>query len=143
MRLWSINPKYLDRIGLLALWREGLLAQKVLLGQTKGYQHHPQLARFRACPDPVLAIGVYLKEVVREAERRGYRFDAQKILKPSGDCLTLPVQRGQFEYEWQHLARKLKGRSPAAYEIINPLVRPKPHPLFKIVPGGIEAWEKT
>jgi len=30
MRLWTIHPKYLDRQGLLALWREALLAQKVL-----------------------------------------------------------------------------------------------------------------
>jgi len=31
MRLWSIHPKYLDRQGLLAVWRESLLAQSVLI----------------------------------------------------------------------------------------------------------------
>jgi len=30
MRLWSLHPRYLDAKGLVALWREGLLAQKVL-----------------------------------------------------------------------------------------------------------------
>ena len=63
MRLWSLHPKYLDRQGLTSVWREGLLAQKVLLGRTKGYQSHPQLARFRACSDSVAAIGCYLKEI--------------------------------------------------------------------------------
>ena len=36
MRLWSLHPRYLDAKGLVALWREGLLAQAVLKGQTKG-----------------------------------------------------------------------------------------------------------
>jgi hypothetical protein len=29
-RIWSLHPKYLDARGLVALWREGLLAQAVL-----------------------------------------------------------------------------------------------------------------
>ena len=29
MRLWSLHPRYLDRQGLTALWREGLLARAV------------------------------------------------------------------------------------------------------------------
>lgn len=32
MRLWSLHPSYLDAVGLVALWREGLLARKVLQG---------------------------------------------------------------------------------------------------------------
>lgn len=44
MRLWSLHPQYLDAKGLVALWREGLLAQAVLAGQTRGYKRHPQLA---------------------------------------------------------------------------------------------------
>jgi hypothetical protein len=42
MRLWSLHPSLLDRMGLLALWREGLLAQKVLLGLPAGalYAQH-------------------------------------------------------------------------------------------------------
>jgi hypothetical protein len=38
---------YLDGRGLVALWREALLAQAVLRGRTRGYRH-PQLARFRS-----------------------------------------------------------------------------------------------
>ena len=56
MRLWSIHPRSLDARGLVALWREGLLARKVLRGRTRGYRHHPQLQRFRDLRDPVAAI---------------------------------------------------------------------------------------
>jgi hypothetical protein len=142
VRLWSIHPKYLDHLGLTALWREGLLAQKVLLGRTRGYKAHPQLARFRACPDPVMALGCYLHEVKKEADRRGYRFDGSRIAR-SGACGKMKVKRGQIEYEWAHLQRKLRTREPAKYEMNKALVRPGPHPLFTIVPGGREAWERV
>ena len=74
MRLWSIHPSLLDRVGLVALWREALLAQKVLLGATKGYRHHPQLDRFRQSSNPIRAIASYLWSVADEAQERGYRF---------------------------------------------------------------------
>lgn len=38
MRLWVSHPKYLDCKGLVALWRESLLARKVLKGKTKGWR---------------------------------------------------------------------------------------------------------
>lgn len=141
MRLWSIHPRYLDRIGLTALWREGLLAQKVLLGLTKGYKAHPQLARFCACPDPVLVIGCYLNEVVKEADRRGYRFDGSKVVR-SGACRKVKVRRGQIEHEWRHLLKKLKTREPMKYKRNRTLVVPRAHPLFEIIPGGKEDWER-
>ena len=37
MRLWTLHPKYLDPQGLVALWREALLARAVLQGKTRGY----------------------------------------------------------------------------------------------------------
>ncbi|HKX52383.1 MAG TPA: pyrimidine dimer DNA glycosylase/endonuclease V [Nitrosospira sp.] len=37
MRLWTLHPRYLDTKGLVAAWREALLAQKVLSGLTSGY----------------------------------------------------------------------------------------------------------
>lgn len=128
-------------MGLTALWREGLLAQKVLLGRTKGYTAHPQLIRFRACPDPVLAVGCYLKEVLQEADRRGYRFDSSRIVR-SGACRTMSVQRGQIAHEWKHLLGKLKARAPELYQTRKRLVRPAAHPLFSIIPGGREDWER-
>ena len=80
MRIWSINPKYLDSKGLVALWRETLLAQKVLCNQTKGYQNHPQLLRFRSTEDPLELICFYLCHVAKEADSRGYSFDKKKII---------------------------------------------------------------
>lgn len=140
MRLWSIHPKYLDSMGLVALWREGLLAQKVLLGETKGYKAHPQLIRFRNTDEPVLAIGCYLHAVFIEAEQRSFSFDATKIV--STDVFpSMPVQRGQMDYEWEHLLNKLKNRAPSLYEINKTRVKPLAHPLFKITPGGIAQWE--
>jgi hypothetical protein len=44
MRLWSIHPEYLDAKGLVALWREALLAQNVLQCNTKGYKKHPLIS---------------------------------------------------------------------------------------------------
>jgi hypothetical protein len=142
VRLWSISPEYLDAAGLVALWREGLLAQKVLLGQTKGYKSHPQLHRFRACSDPVASIGWYLHQIVREADSRGYRFDASKIVQNNA-CRKIEVTEGQVDYEWQHLLTKLQNRSPAIYVKHHSLVMPKTHPLFVVVAGDVEDWEKV
>ena len=114
MRLWTLHPKYLDAQGLVALWREGLLAQKVLQGRTRGYRNHPQLDRFKAQADPVAAIARYLRAVQEEAARRGYRFTRSKIARrPGGRAIA--ETRGQLAYEWRHLRRKLKRRAPAQY----------------------------
>jgi Pyrimidine dimer DNA glycosylase len=140
MRLWSLHPRYLDAKGLVALWREGLLAQKVLAGETKGYRHHPQLLRFRSQPDASGSIASYLSEVQREAERRGYRFDVSRI----GRCapgVCMKVTRGQMAYELVHLSAKLALRDPSALQRITGVNAPEPHPLFEEVAGGIEAWE--
>jgi hypothetical protein len=141
MRLWSLHPKYLDRQGLLAIWREGLLAQKVLRGETRGYRHHPQLERFRTQPDPLAAIGAYLTAIAHEAEKRGYSFDHTKITcRRVAD--KLPVTRGQMLFEWQHLEGKLHRRDPQRAKGMANVGMPDPHPLFEIINGEIEAWEK-
>lgn len=140
MRLWSLHPRYLDAKGLVALWREGLLAQKVLAGETTGYRHHPQLARFRAQRNPSGAIAAYLREVEREAERRGYSFDASKIGRASRS-VRLTVTRGQLAYELAHLRAKLEVRDAEALKRIAGLARPEPHPLFDVVSGKVEPWE--
>lgn len=138
MRLWSLHPCYLDARGLVALWREGLLAQKVLAGNTRGYRNHPQLDRFKRQADPLAAIAAYLGEVQQEAVRRGYRFDAGK-LAPHGKAARIEVNDGQLAYELAHLRAKLAVRDPAAHGRL-PL-QPEAHPLFKVVAGGVEDWE--
>ncbi|MHB1241588.1 MAG: pyrimidine dimer DNA glycosylase/endonuclease V [Gammaproteobacteria bacterium] len=140
MRLWSLHPKYLDTKGLVALWREGLLAQAVLAGRTRGYRHHPQLTRFLRTSAPRKYIAEYLRLVQREAARRGYRFDRTKIGR-GGAVEPLKVTRGQIQYEWGHLTHKLATRAPAWLEQIGPVARVQPHPLFKVVAGRVAEWE--
>ncbi len=142
MRLWSLHPRYLDRAGLVTLWREALLAQAVLRGATRGYRHHPQLARFRSHPDPAGAIAAYLEGIRREAERRGYRFDKTKIDR-SRPAPPLAVTRGQLLYEREHLLKKLLARDPDRGKALQAVDDPEPHPLFTAVPGKVETWEKV
>lgn len=141
MRPRVLHPRYLDAKGLVALWREALLAQKVLAGETAGYRHHPQLARFRARRDALGAIGAYLAGVQAEGVLRGYAFDAGKIRRVSRR-VSIQVTRGQLDYELAHLRAKLRVREPLAYARIAPLRRPAAHPMFEVVPGGVEEWER-
>jgi hypothetical protein len=126
-------------MALVAVWREGLLAQKVLRGLTKGYKHHPQLRRFREMPDPVEAIGTYLASVVDEADARGYAFDRTKIAV-SGGASKIPVTDGQLLFEIKHLRRKLRVRDRTKLKEIAAKL-PQPHPLFRRRKGGVESWE--
>ncbi len=140
MRLWSLHPHYLDVKGLLAVWREGLLARHVLAGKTVGYRNHPQLRRFREAASPLDAIDCYLAEILHEAERRNYAFDREKIdwdFTP----VTLPVTAGQLAYERSHLLRKLAVRDPEAAGRLAAETRPLPHPMFQVCEGGVEPWE--
>jgi Pyrimidine dimer DNA glycosylase len=140
MRLWSIHPAYLDTKGLLALWREALLAQKVLQGATKGYKNHPQLIRFKNTENPLGAIAGYLSYVANEADKRAYKFDKSKICNEEfKDKIT--VTTGQVEYEFMHLLKKLKERSPELYVKFETVKKIKLHPSFKQVNGDIESWE--
>lgn len=142
MRLWSIHPRYLDPQGLVALWREALLAQAVLQGKTRGYKHHPQLRRFQETPAPRAYIATYLRLVQAEATLRGYRFDAKLIGRGSAAGMKpLKVTRGQLKYEWGHLNKKLKKRSPKWRKQFADLKTPERHPLFREVAGGVADWE--
>lgn len=140
MRLWSIHPRYLDSKGLVALWREGLLAQAVLSGQTKGYRHHPQLERFKTSSDPGAFISAYLREVHAESLQRGYRFDEGRISR-NPPVFPLTVTEGQLEYEWHHLLSKLEMRDPDRHRHHASIDQPLPHPLFRVIKGGIASWE--
>ena len=140
MRLWSLHPSLLDPRGLVALWREGLLARAVLSGRTRGYRRHPQLARFRRCADPVAALDAYLWAVADEAAARGYRVDARKL--GPRRRRRLRVTAGQIAHEWRHLARKLRARAPARLRALRGRP-PRPHPLFRIVSGPPASWERS
>lgn len=139
MRLWSLHPQQLDRMALVAGWCEGLLAQKVLQGLTKGYQHHPQLERFRAADEPVRAVGAWLCGLADEADERGYRFDRSRVVEPGDLPGLLSVTDGQLAFEAEHLQRKVTQRSP---EWLPRVDGAHPHPLFRVVAGPVEPWER-
>ena len=142
MRLWSLHPKYLDTRGLIALWREALLAQKVIAGRVKAFKNHPQLERFRNSATPGKAIKNYLMEVWKEAERRTYNFDRSKIgrVYPTN---RIPVARAQLKYEFDLLRARLKTRDSLKYQELSFIRKIECHPLFRLVEGKIEKWEKV
>ncbi|MDY6853400.1 MAG: pyrimidine dimer DNA glycosylase/endonuclease V [Thermodesulfobacteriota bacterium] len=142
MRLWSVHPKYLDQKGLVALWREGLLAQKVLEGGTKAYKNHPQLRRFKDTENPIGAIGLFLEGVYQEAKKRGYHFDRGKISEKNIEIVKIAVHKGQLEFERNHLKKKLYSRDKGKYELFYKSNEIEVNPVFKVVEGEIEDWEK-
>jgi len=141
MRLWTVHPKYLDARGLAAVWREALLARAVLRGATRGYKRHPQLQRFRQASSPIRTLNAYLAVVYVEALRRGYHFDRTKL----GRQAIVPrvaASRDQLAYEWLHLRRKLRRRSPAWLRSLGAVRSPDAHPLFRVSRGALAAWER-
>lgn len=169
MRIWSLHPSLLDRRALVACWRETLLAQKVLRGLTRGYTNHPQLIRFRAHPQPLEAVAAYLSGLADEADARGYSFNraligadeegasensagensADKVEYPYVSVARIPVPLGQLEYELTFLQHKVAGRDPEWEHQLSERLAARgelaacAHPLFEVVPGAIEPWEKT
>jgi hypothetical protein len=141
MRIWSFHPRYLDAKGLVALWREALLAQAVLRGSTRGYRHHPQLVRFLEQQSPLGSIASYLIVIHDEAIGRGYRFAKDRISRRRAST-RLTVTTGQLEFEWRHFMHKARSRAPRLHAELQTVRRPDPHPLFRIVRGSVAAWEK-
>ncbi len=145
MRIWSLHPQYLDRQGLLAVWRESLLAKKVLQGKTKGYYHHPQLNRFRQANDSALAINLYLLGIYQESLNRGYSFDISKIAQ-TDSVLKIRVTAGQICYETTHLLKKLAKRDIKKMKLLKKVAglgKIQPHPLFRIMEGSVAEWERV
>ncbi len=140
MRIWSVHPKYLDAKGLVALWRETLLAKNVLMDRTKGYVNHPQLIRFKETKNPVKSINYYLQTVWEEAKNRKYNFDSSKF-DVETEIEKIPITVGQIDYETSHLMKKLAKRDAVRYkQYVNQVL--EVHPLFYLKEGSVEAWER-
>ena len=142
MRLWTLHPRYLDAQGLVALWREALLAREVLRGRTDGYRQHPQLKRFRLCTSARSAINCYLAAVHADAQSRGYKFDRSKLGRVAS-MQSIIATDGQVQYEWSWLLAKLQRRSPTVYRRHLEISLPAAHPLFHVVSGPIAEWERV
>ncbi len=142
MRLWSLDFKYLDAKGLVALWREALLAKNVLENKTRGYKNHPQLQRFKNSENPLVSINTYLHYIYIEANKRGYHFSKDKIdLKKVNLTLRMTVTNKQVSYEKTHLLSKLIHRDYSRYLEVKADTEEECCPLFNEVPGEIESWE--
>lgn len=142
MRIWSLHPKYLDAKGVVALWREALLAKNVLDEKTKGYRNHPQLERFRKSGFALDAINLYLVYVYKNSLDRGYHFNRDKInweYKP----ISMTVTKKQLNYEMNHLLMKLNKRDHERFLYLSQHINIEPHPMFHVIEGEIEDWEKT
>jgi len=137
LRLWSLHPKYLDTKGLIACWRESLLAKAVLSNQTKGYKFHPQIYRFRSHPEPLGAINQYLLALYEEALNRGYSFDKRKIGQARTN-LKIDVTLDQACFEMSHLKRKLWKRDRNNYIKLKEIDVPELHPLFQMIEVDVE-----
>jgi len=142
VRLWSLHPSYLDVRGLVAVWREGLLARAVLRGGTHGYRHHPQLIRFRRHPSPLSAINHYLCAILEEARSRGYAFDGRKI-GPVRDRARMVVTTGQLDFELAHLRPKIAARAPSDLLRLPDGSALLAHPLFEVSDGPVADWERA
>jgi hypothetical protein len=138
---------YLDSQGLNAVWREGLLAQSVLQSKTKGWKNHPQLERFKNTINAMAAIGYYLLKIFEESQQRTYHYNYSKIVMPANTIPKIPITTGQLDYEYELLKARVKHRSPTKYHELIHLHRsdphPEPHPLFVMVKGEVETWEKS
>ena len=141
MRIWSFHPKYLDTKGLVALWRETLLAKNVLENKTKGYKNHPQLIRFKESSSSINFINAYLAEVYLEAISRNYKFDETKFRKVSV-TEKINVTSGQINYEMEHLKQKLLIRDISKYKEVVKVKTVISHPVFEIIEGNVEIWGK-
>jgi hypothetical protein len=114
----------------------------VLKGETKGYKNHPQLERFKQQENPIAALDAYLLGIWEEATQRNYVFNREKI-GPHFSTGKITVTSGQLHYEFEHLKTKLMTRDMERYQKIAEISTPRPHPIFRVMDGDIEAWERV
>ena len=74
---------------------------------------------------------------------------ADKAENPYASVALIPVPLGQLEYELAFLRHKVAGRDPEWEHRLSERLAARgelaacAHPLFEVVPGAIEPWEKT
>lgn len=74
---------------------------------------------------------------------------ADKSENPYASVARIPVPLGQLEYELAFLRHKVAGRDPEWEHRLSERLTARgelaacAHPLFEVVPGAIEPWEKT
>jgi len=98
MRIW--HEKLITRLcskHLVAVWREGLGAFKILTENKKGYRNHPAVIEFEDSTGTLYERLILIRE---EAKNRGYNFK------------SLPLPTMEFTYgkvkEWQTLEEQVE-----------------------------------
>ena len=142
MRLWSLHPRYLDPKGLVALWREALARPGRAPGAIPG-----DIATIPSCSDSarsplrVAASPSTFGPCTRNRSSEATASTGARLCT-GGTVARVDVTRGQLDFEWRHLLAKLEKRNPPVLEALQNTGDPAPHPLFRVVPGAIEEWER-
>lgn len=82
-------------------------------------------------------------------EKSAGKNSADKVEDPYTSVARIPVPLGQLEYELAFLRHKVAGRDPEWEHRLSERLAARgelaacAHPLFEVVPGAIEPWEKT
>lgn len=132
MRLWSIHPKYLDKHALIALWREGLLAQKALSGKGLVDEANVQLVRFKKSANPVRAIGSYLSFVASEGAKQGCKLNHERILQPNFEAKFMTTDVAQMELEVEQLKARMKTRNKDKFKLLTDVHKFEANPVFTL-----------
>lgn len=149
MRIWSFHPKYLDKQGLSRAINEGIAGNKALRKTGEGYppswEKHSQLERFKTTAIPGIYSQLYLDRLFM-IKYNSWMLETNQ--EPFFDDIENPYPKlkvtiGQLKYEWQRYLKKISKRSPKLYEELKSIELPEPHPLFNIIDGDVESWEKV
>ncbi|MEM2082172.1 MAG: hypothetical protein QXK34_00330, partial [Candidatus Bathyarchaeia archaeon] len=73
-----------------------------------------------------------------------YKFNPYKI-EPIKLTERMTVTRGQLGFELSHLLKKLEKRDKKKFKELKNLTicDIEPNPIFKVINGGVEAWERS
>lgn len=84
---------------------------------------------------------IYLHGICDEADIRGYHFDRTKLWALQESHITIPLNRGQLAYEQEHLHKKILQRAPKELFRLDGEI--SQHPIFHLIDGETESWEKV
>lgn len=87
------------------------------------------------------SINQYLTSVYKNSLERGYHFNKNKV-NPNFIPTKLTVTDKQIKFEMEHLLTKMETRDPERFHKLSRKVKIDAHPLFRIIDGEIEPWEK-
>lgn len=122
------------------------------------YYNHPQLDRFKTKDGVIIKSGTrylstYLGYILNYANnKRKCNYNNSSISLIPFDINQmekLTITKGQLKYEYDYLQSKLlksnikKCRENNELLIYNSGLQIEPHPIFTVIDGGIEPWEKT